>query len=50
MVINEVMLHINMLGAGVILVILCDGYHRLVVTEQGGGVVEWSGDLSEEGV
>ena len=50
MVTNEVMLHIDMLGACVTLIILCDGYHRLVVTEQGGGAVEQSGNLSEEGV
>jgi len=44
------MSHIDMFGACMVLVILRDGYSGLIITEQDGGVIEWSGNFSEEGM
>ena len=43
-VLNEVVPHMNKLGGGTILVILCDIYSGLIGTEQGGRVVEHIGE------
>ena len=38
---DEVETYVNMFGAGVILVVLGEGYCRLVVGKKGSGSVEW---------
>ena len=50
MVMYKMMSYINMFRAHMIFIILGDGYGRLVVAKQSGGMIKWSGDLSEEGM